>query len=193
VVEAGFGHALAEAAGLEEVGLKAADVLVKEIVGLVKQAEGNVGDDFGGAGFDERLIGRIGRMGLISQGPDVACFLGFLFPEAELPDPEVVLIVDEQFLQTGAGDVGELDLHLGRGLGGFAAFGDVLFAGPGGLDHLVYGAVSFLEKAAAEVEGDIVADFGFLVGEEVLVVSAGREESGVFWHSGAEVEAEKGK
>ncbi len=47
VVEAGAGHALAQAAFFDEVLLQAANQLVQQVVGLVNQAEGNVGEDAG--------------------------------------------------------------------------------------------------------------------------------------------------
>ena len=58
------------------------------------------------------------------------------------------MIVQQQFLQARAGHVGELQLHLGRGDGGFAAFGDVLFSRTGGLHHLVDGPVTTLIYSA---------------------------------------------
>ena len=170
---------------MDEVFLETAEVLVEEVVGLVKEADGDVGDDFGGAAVHKRPIGLIGRIGPISKLPDVEGFFGVFLPHGVATHAEVVLVVDEKFLQTRTGDVGEFDFGFGGRLSGFAAFGDVLFAGPGGLDHLVDGAVSLYKEAVAEVESEIESDFGFLVGEEILVVSA-RGEKGVFWHDGGE-------
>ncbi len=50
----------------------------------------------------------IGGVGFVSQLPDVEGFLGVFLPDGVGPDAEVVLIVDEEVLQAGAGDVGEL-------------------------------------------------------------------------------------
>jgi hypothetical protein len=177
IVEADFGHALAEASLLDEVFLEAAEVLVEEVIGLVEEANGDVGDYFGGTGVHEGTVGLVGGVRLIAETADVEGFLGVFLPDGVRADAEVILIVDEEFLQAGAGDVGEFDLGFGGGLSGFAAFGDVLFAGPGGLDHLVDGAVSFFEEAVAEVVGKVEDDFGFLVGEEILVVSTWGEEA----------------
>src|SRR6266478_5126561 len=44
VGEAGAGHALAQAALFEEIFLQPAELLVNEVVGLMNQADGNVGD-----------------------------------------------------------------------------------------------------------------------------------------------------
>jgi len=45
--EARAGHALAEAALLEEICFQAAELPIKEVVGLVNQADENVGDNCG--------------------------------------------------------------------------------------------------------------------------------------------------
>lgn len=106
-----------------------------------------------------------------------------------VPGAEVVLIVEKQFFQTRPGDIGQIQLHLGGGGGSLAAFGDVLLPRAGGLDHLVDGAVTALEEFFAEAEGEVVDDFGFLVGEEFLVISTGGKEAGrIFWwgHGGGE-------
>lgn len=57
--EAGAGHALAKAAFSEEGFFQLAKMLVEEVVGLVDQADEDVGDAFGWAGF------QIGPIGLI--------------------------------------------------------------------------------------------------------------------------------
>ena len=91
----------------------------------------------------------------------------------EHPHAKVVAIVGEQLFEAGTANVGELDLSFLGGKGGFAAFQDVLFAGARGLDHLVHGAVALAEILVRETEGEVVDDFGFLVGEEGLVITAG--------------------
>ena len=73
-------------------------------------------------------------------------------------DAEVVLIVDEKFFKAGAGDIGELQLHLGRSDRCFAALGDVLFSGTGCLHHLVNGAVSTFQMFFAKAVGEVVDD-----------------------------------
>ncbi len=51
-LQAGGGHALAQSAVREEVFFQAADLLVEEVVGLVDEAKGDVGDDAWRAGLD---------------------------------------------------------------------------------------------------------------------------------------------
>ena len=63
--------------------------------------------------------------------------------------------------------------------------GDVLFSGTGGLHHLVDGAVTAIEEALAEAEGEVVDDFRLLVRKQLLIVATCGEEAGrVFWSAG---------
>ena len=54
--EAGAGHALAQAALFQKISLEPAKLLVNQIIGLMNQADGNVGDDFRRAGFHELAV-----------------------------------------------------------------------------------------------------------------------------------------
>ena len=91
------------------------------------------------------------------------------------------MIVDEQLLEAGEGDVGELEFHFRGGDGCLAAFGDVLFSRARRLHHLINGAVGAFEELFAEAEGEIVDDLGLFIGEEALVVAALWEKAaGVF-------------
>ena len=99
---------------------------------------------------------------------------------------EEVFVVEEQFFEAGAGDVGEFHLHFRGGHRGFAGFGDVLLSRAGGLDHLVDGAVAALEEALTEPVGEAVDDLGFPVGKQIPVVAARREESFGGGHGEAE-------
>jgi hypothetical protein len=58
-----------------------------------------------------------------------------------------------------------------------AASDDVLFAGTGGLDHLVAGAVALLEQAVAEVDCGVVDDFGLAVREQVDITAVRWDET----------------
>ncbi len=51
--EAGAGHALAQAAFLEKVLFEALDLLVEQVIGLMDQANEDVGDRLRRPGFDE--------------------------------------------------------------------------------------------------------------------------------------------
>lgn len=179
IVEAGFGHLFADAAFLDEVLFEAAALLVEEVVGLVDEADGDVGEDFRWAGVHEGAVGVEALVGRAAQLADVEGFFAVLVPDGVIADAEVILVVEEEFFEAGAGDVDELQLGFGGSDGGFAAFGDVLFSGSGGLHHLVDGAVPPAEEAVGEAEGEVVDDLSLLVGDEVIVVAGFGEEAGM--------------
>ena len=56
MLQADAGHALAEAALFEKVFLQTAKLLVNQVIGLMDEAEGDVGHHFGRAGFDELAV-----------------------------------------------------------------------------------------------------------------------------------------
>src|SRR5262245_42911849 len=72
VLQACFGHALTDAAFFDEVSFEPADLFVEEIVGLVDDTNGDVGDNLGRAGLHEvaiRLEGHAGgRTELTDEG-----------------------------------------------------------------------------------------------------------------------------
>ncbi len=86
-----------------------------------------------------------------------------------------VLIVEAEFLQTGPSDIGELDLHFLRGAAGLAAFGDILYAAPGCLHHLVMSTAIAADVGVAESDGDIIAQLCDLKGFQVFVSTEFRE------------------
>lgn len=183
MLEAGAGHCFAETAFLEEVFFEAADLLVQQIVGLVDEADGDVGQGSGWAIVEEGAIGLKGFVGGLAKLADIESFLGIFGPGGVVAGAEVVFVVEEEFLEAGAGDVGELDLGFGGGDGGFAGFGDVLFAGAGGLHHLVDGAVASLQVLPAETVGEVIDDFGFAIGEKGPIAAGFWEETlGVAGH-----------
>src|SRR5207249_3037081 len=104
-------------------------------------------------------------------------FFGGLVPDREVTGAKVVFVVIQQFLQAGAGHVGKLDLGFPGGERRLAALEDVLFAGAGGLDHLVDSAVALGEEFVRKAEGEVVDNLGFFEGEESLVVASAREEA----------------
>lgn len=179
VVEAGLGHVFAEAAFFDKVFFEAANLLVEKVVGLVNEANGDVGDDFGRAGFDVGFVGLVGFVFLAAEFADVEGFFVFFFPDTVASCAEVVAVVFEEFFEAGSGYVGELDFGFGGGDGGFAAFEDVLFAGTGSLDHLVDGSVGFGEVLLCEVVGEVVDDFRFAVREKFPVVAVRVKEFSV--------------
>lgn len=88
---------------------------------------------------------------------------------------EEVFVIQEQFLQAGAGHVGEAEFGLRGGGRGAAAFGDVLTVAAGGLDHLVDGTRAWVEEALAEPDGGVVDEGGGLEAGGLAVATGGAE------------------
>lgn len=177
ILQAGLGHALADAAFFDEVFFQSAALLVEEVVGLMDEADGDVGEDFRRAGVHVSPIGLIRFLRRAAELADVESFFGVFVPQGMIADAKVVLIIEEKLLQAGAGDVGELELHLSRSDGGFAGFGDVLLPRAGGLHHLIHGAVSAPEMLFAKAESEVVDDLRLPIGEKVLIVASLRKET----------------
>ena len=93
VVESGFGHLLADAAFFDEVLFQPAALLVEQVVGLMDEADGDVGEDIGRAGVHELAIGLVTLVRSAPEFADVTGFFAVLVPEGVVADAEVVLIV----------------------------------------------------------------------------------------------------
>ena len=52
---------------------------------------------------------------------------------------------------------------------------------------MVNGAISVVEEALAEAEGEVIDDFSFLVGEKFLVVPSFGEKAVVWWRHGKDL------
>jgi len=79
--ETGAGHAFAEAALLEEVLFEPADLLIEEVIGLVDEADDDVGHDLNGSGFDKLAVGFVGDLFSGAELSDKKGFLGCFIPE----------------------------------------------------------------------------------------------------------------
>lgn len=112
VLHAGLGHALTDAALFDEVLLQAATLLVEEVVGLVDEAERDVGEDFGRARFKEGAVGLEGFVLFAAKPADVESLLGALLPLGMVAHAEEVLVVEQQFLQAGPRVIDEFQLRL---------------------------------------------------------------------------------
>ena len=105
VSEAGAGHAFAQAAFFEKILLQPAELLVNQVVGLVDQADRNVGNNFRRARFHELAVKFVGLWRFASELADKQRFLGVFIPFAVFAHAEVVAVVVEQFLKAGAATV----------------------------------------------------------------------------------------
>ena len=102
--------------------------------------------------------------------------LGPLHPS---PLAEVVLVVQSQFLEAGAGHIGEFEFGLFRGAAGLAALGDVLHAAARSLHHLVVSAAALVNVAVTKPHRHIVAQLRELKTLEFPVTSVLRDQG--FW------------
>ena len=88
VVQAGAGHLLADAAIFHEVLFQMADLLVEEVVGLVDEADGDVGKDGGGAVFEKGTVGFEGLVRSFAELADIEGLRGIFEPDGEIADAE---------------------------------------------------------------------------------------------------------
>jgi hypothetical protein len=77
VIEPGAGHAVGRL--FEKLFLQTAEFF-NEVVGLVNQADGDVGDDFRRAGFHKRAVKFIGLRNFAPKSPDIEGLLGVFVP-----------------------------------------------------------------------------------------------------------------
>ncbi len=89
--EAGAGHPLAQAALFQEVLLQPPELLVNQVVGLVNQADGNVGDDLGRAGFHKLAVKLVGLRYSASEPADILRLFGIFRPQKRGGKPKEAL------------------------------------------------------------------------------------------------------
>ncbi len=125
--------------------------------------------------FLERFVGGVWLTVQFAETLGITVVLAPLFKAAHAEEVAVIL---KQFFEAGAGDVREFDFGFFGSARSLAAFKNILFAGAGGLNHLVVGAVAFFQVAATEPNGAVLDNPGFLEGEEVFVTAMRRNEVG---------------
>ncbi len=196
VAEAGGSEGFGVAAALDEGLFHGGDLLVEEVVGLVDQTDEGVGGEHGVGLVEPRSVDLPTRPGSgVAGGGEcgVGCVLALVpegiangvgfggvgRPEGQVALAEEILVVEEQFLERGPGDVGEVEFGLRAGGAHPVAFGDVLASGAGGLDHLVVGPGASVEMGITEADGAVVDEGGDLEGAEGAVAPAGPQLSGM--------------
>ena len=107
--ESGAGHALAEAALLEEGLFQMAELLVEEVVGLVDQTDGDVGDGLRWTGFDELAVKFVALGLFAAKTADILCLARVLVPDRVVANSQEIAVVGEQFFETGTANAGEFD------------------------------------------------------------------------------------
>ncbi len=137
-----------------------ADLTVKQIVGLMDKADRNIGHDIRAAGFNKFPIRVKIRIRISTQLANEQGLPRTLFPNPEIADPQKIVVVLQQLLQTRSRNVDQLDLHLFRGSGYLSPFDDILFSRSGRLYHLVYGPVTSGKKSLTKSKRQTVNDLG---------------------------------
>lgn len=92
-------------------------------------------------------------------------------PALQVAYPEIIGIIDQQFLKTRFCHIGEFYFSLARSRGGLAPLRYILFSGTGCLNHLVDRSVTFAEEPVGEKESDIVYYFRFLIHLQLTIAT----------------------
>ena len=175
-------EALGEAALFQERLFQGGELAIQKIATHVQEGERGIGDELGGGGHGRTRTStdEHGRTWTCLGGGHYGPLSFVLYPGLDLvnggaapglkaeergvpwrplfktPVPEKVLVVAAEFLETGAGDVGELELGLFRSAAGLASLGDVFAAAARGLNHLVVRAAAPVKVTVAETHGHVV-------------------------------------
>lgn len=166
-------HSFAHPAIFQEIFTERLQLFEQHIVGLPDQTNSHIGNGFGRANFHQRHI----KSRIVVLSSKLAHFHQFhriVFPLAVVSRAQVVLIINQKFLQTGFGNIHQLNFHLLRGRRSRTSFNNILFARTCCLHHLVDGAVATLQINFAKIVGNVVYCFCFLVSQQFPVIPGSR-------------------
>lgn len=110
--QASAGHAFAEATLFEEVLFQAADLFVQQVVGHFDQADDDVRAGLRVGVLDAFAEGVVGGVGLAVEIAEALCMGVVAGPFLQAVSPEEIAVVGEEFFETGACDVGQLEFCL---------------------------------------------------------------------------------
>lgn len=89
---------------------------------------------------------------------------------------QIILIIVEQFLQTGFCHIREFYLSFTRCCCRLVSFSNILFAWARSLHHLIDGTVTFLQIMLSEIEGYVVYYLGYLIHSKVAIMPMMRKK-----------------
>ena len=93
-------HLLPDTAELQKIGLLALYQIMKHNIGLMNQNNADIGYSFIASDLNRLSIG--GAVIMVSAiPPGLHCLFVVFFPQFQLPHPQIILIINEQLLQTG--------------------------------------------------------------------------------------------
>jgi hypothetical protein len=127
-VQADARHAFAQAALFHKILLQPAQLLVNQIISLVDEAKGDVGHHFGRTRLHKLPVVSVGLRLFAAQFADELRFLGIFVPNRKIAGAQEVSVVSQQFLQAGAGNIGQLDFGFRGCERNLATLQDVLLA-----------------------------------------------------------------
>ena len=93
VLEPDAGHALAQAALFDKLFFQGLELLIDEIIGLMNQANGNVGDGLRWSRFHEFTVKLKSVRGNTAQASDKLCFFGVFVPDDVVAHSQVIAVV----------------------------------------------------------------------------------------------------
>ena len=104
-LQASAGHPFAQATIYQEGFFSGSQLLVQQVVGLVDQADENIGHNIGRTSLDVGPIGLIRHIGPRSEFSNKQSFTRSFLPEWMVAGAEKVTVIFQQFLQAGAGHI----------------------------------------------------------------------------------------
>ena len=119
-----------------------------------------------------RRIRLIGRISFQSNCPYLPSLSVVFAPLSLATLSQEVLIVEQQFIETGSCDVHQAQLSLARGRRSPAPFGNVLPAAARGLDHLIVRARTLVDKPVTKRHRSIVNNRRDLKAAEITIAAA---------------------
>jgi len=164
---------------MEEIGFLTLNQAMEHDVSLMNQDNGYIGNCL--IGSDRDFFAIDGRV--IMLDTEISCLDSYILiflPYAKTSYPEIILVIDQEFLKACFGDICKFDLSLFRGGPSCASLRNVLFAAASSLHHLIDGAPVIFEESMGKDVGDIINDLSYTISLKVPVEALLRDEiSGV--------------
>ena len=178
-------HLLADSSLLEKLLLVILDEITQHHIHLANECDGNIAYHFVGASGQNAII-------VLAVAVFTAAFAGVIvtlvacLPQFQLMVGQVILIVFQQFLMAGLGDIEQFDLGLLAGSRCRCSLHDILLTRTGSLYHLIHRPISTtVQKMLAEIISHITDALRLPVHYQVIVAAILRQKLIIhFTHNG---------
>lgn len=177
VVAACSAHGFAQTAVLQEGPFQGLYLPVEQVIGNPDNPDDHIRHNCRVGVLNSATKGFVARVGPAIQFPQPLSVGVLRRPFFQTLRSQKITIVGQELFEAGARDIGQFEFHFFGRPGRNATFHDILFAGSGCLDHLVYRSVSLVEESAAEVDRGIVNDLCFLKGKQSRVTPVRWDET----------------